>query len=251
MNEEDKNKLPAPGDVAGQIKKYCRLWEKDGHEERDKFLRKLFPGARLSNDGKDNTLKDTDKILIQICALDTFYGTGTPSEFLIPLAKQILDLESDFKERVSRGCPVLVADIAEKVVAKVKAKDGKDKTRRNNSLATKYCSFHNSDKYPIYDSYVGQMLLAFNKEPGHECFYGSCKLREFTNALASDTASEWVAKNYEKYCGLIKEFRKCYKDNGKKFSVKDIDRYLWQVGKKMKKNKKAREKGNEEESIII
>ena len=141
MNEEDKNKLPAPGDVAGQIKKYCRLWEKDGHEERDKFLRKLFPGARLSNDGKDNTLKDTDKILIQICALDTFYGTGTPSEFLIPLAKQILDLESDFKERVSRGCPVLVADIAEKVVAKVKAKDGKDKTRRNNSLATKYCSF--------------------------------------------------------------------------------------------------------------
>ena len=246
MNAEDKNKLPAPGDVAEQVKKYRDyLWEKDGHETVDEFLRKLFPGDCLSNDGKDNTLKDTDKILIQICALDKFYNTQTPSKFLIPLAKKIRD--SNFNERIESDCIdlELVNDIAEKVVAK----DGE--TRRNNSLATKYCGFHCPDFYPIYDSFVGQMLLAFNKEPEHKCFYDSCKSCGLTDALASENASEWVSENYEKYCGLIEKFRECYKLDKEEFSLKDIDKYLWQVGKRMKANKKAREKGAEEKAIII
>ena len=227
MNE--KTKLPKLGDVAEQIKEYRRLWKKKGHEEVDEFLEKLFPSDCLSNGDGVDALSDTDKILIQICALDAFYGTQTPSKFLIPFAEKIRD--SNFNERIKCECLDIVNTIAN-------VDDKKHGHRNICSLSTKYCSFHNPDVYPIYDKRVGQMLLAFNEEQGHECFYDSCKSCGLTTkALAYDTASKRVVENYKEYCKLIEKFRECYELDKEEFSLKDIDRYLWLAGKRRAKGK--------------
>lgn len=88
----------------------------------------------------------------------------------------------------------------------------KGKRKRFYSFATKYCSHHFPKDFPIYDSYVEKVLIYFNKQDN------------FANFKREDL------KDYSKFKEILIQFSKFY--NIQEYSLKDIDRYIWQLGKK-------------------
>ena len=59
-------------------------------------------------------------------------------------------------DRLAQGAPELVNEIARTPVD-----DGK--IRRNYSFATKYCSWHMPEAYPIFDNVVGKLVSEYQR----------------------------------------------------------------------------------------
>lgn len=169
------------------------LWDLlENYVLQERSLYKLFHKTYPKN-------KDIDDILIKASSLNDFYSTNIFSIF--PVAKHILELNID--ERLKNGDNSLVNDIADVTISGVK--------KHFYSFATKYCSHHNSDDFPIYDDFVKKVLLYFKSKD------------RFENFTESDL------KDYSKFKNILMSFKKYYDvDN---YSLKDIDRYLWQLGK--------------------
>jgi len=86
------------------------------------------------------------------------------------------------------------------------------KRRRNYSFATKFCSWHNPEFYPVYDSRVDQYLWMLNKASG------------FTKHLVA--RDDLV--DYPKFCRIINDFRNRYKLG--EITLKEIDKFMWWQG---------------------
>ncbi len=79
------------------------------------------------------------------------------------------------------------------------------------SFATKYCSHHKPYFYPIYDSYVHRFLVGLKQQ------------------YHFDTFNDSDLKNYERFKKVILNFQNFF--NLGDYTVKQIDKYLWQAGK--------------------
>lgn len=176
------------------IEKYLKKWDNlDEHYVwQESSLNKLF-----YKDYKKNT--DLNEILVKCCCLNDFYSTNIFSVYSV--AKQIYKLNID--ERLKKGDISLVDEIANVQIA------GKNKNFY--SFATKYCCYHNPDKFPIYDSFVDDMLWHFQKKD---------KFSDFKRIQLRD---------YKIFNQVIYDFRKYY--GLEKFGIRDIDKYLWIAGK--------------------
>lgn len=106
------------------------------------------------------------------------------------MAKHILSLDVD--ERLRGGDPNLVNEIARVKIS--------EKSKNFYSFATKYCSHHRPNDYPIYDYYVERVLVRFKK---NDNFY------QFTNVDLRD---------YVKFKEIILVFQKFY--NLQRFNLK-------------------------------
>ena len=134
--------------------------------------------------------------------LNDFYSTNI---FAIHhLAKHILGIK-DLDKRLKSGDIELVRELGEVTIG------GKEKYFY--SFATKYCSHHNPIAFPIYDSYVEQVLLYFNKVDKFSAF----KRKDL--------------KNYRKFKEILLDFQRYYKLE--RFDLKELDRYLWLLGKEI------------------
>ncbi len=183
--------IPRPS--AKQISKYEREWnELDNYVLQEKSLRKLFTETYPHNTNMED-------VLIKVCALNAFYSTNIYHPF--PVAKRIVELNID--EDLNKQDLTLVNKIA--VV------NLNEKTRENYSFATKYCSHHSPELYPIYDYYVERMLMHFKK------------VDEFAKFTLKGL------KDYPNFYSVLKQFSDHY-DLGR-FDLKAIDRYLWIAGK--------------------
>ena len=184
--------IPTP--CKKEVQKYLDLWDSvENYVLQENSLYKLFNKTYPKN-------TDIDDILIKASSLNDFYSTNIFSIF--PVAKHILELDID--ERIKNGDTSLVNDIADVTISGVK--------KHFYSFATKYCSHHNSDAFPIYDDFVKKVLLYFKSKDKFDVF----------------TADD--LKDYSKFKNILISFKKYYDiDN---YSLKDIDRYLWQLGKK-------------------
>lgn len=158
---------------------------------QESALKKLFTKTYPKND-------DMDDILIKASSLNDFYSTNIFSIF--PIAKHIKNLKID--ESLESGDLSLVSKIANIKI------NGVDKNFY--SFASKYCSHHKPLVFPIYDYYVDKILRYFQKEYN---FYNF----------------KFNLKNYEIFCDVINKFITYYELNN--FSIKEIDKYLWQLGK--------------------
>lgn len=176
------------------VQKYLDKWDKlENYVLQESSLRKLFTLTYPLNN-------DMDEVLIKVCSLNDFYSTNIFSPFAV--ASHIVKLSVDV--RLKNNDLGLVNDIA-----KVKINDKKEFNFY--SFATKYCSHHKPDIYPIYDSYVDKLLLYFKKED---------KFFDFTKT---------DLKVYPNYREILIKFQEYYGlDN---FNSKEIDKYLWQAGK--------------------
>ncbi len=176
-----------------QVELYLQSWDAlESYHLQEDALDKLF--LMLCPDNKN--LSD---ILLKVAALNDFYSTNIFSVF--PVANHILSLDID--DRLKAGDVNLVADVQTIVIG--------EKTRKLYSFATKYCSHHNPLDFPIYDSYVDKVLRYFRDVDGFSKF---------------QTAE---LKNYAKFKEILIRFRAFY--GLEKYNLKQIDKYLWQLGK--------------------
>lgn len=184
--------IPSPNKKI--IEEYLTKWDnlEDHYIWQESSLDKLF-----HEDYKTNT--DLNEILIKCSCLNDFYSTNI---FLIyPVAKNIFDLNID--KRLEDGDTSLVNDIANVEIS--------GKQKHFYSFASKYCSHHNSIKFPIYDYFVEKMLLYFKKKD------------KFSNFHKEDL------KDYTKFRNILLEFKKFYDID--EYNLRDIDKYLWISGK--------------------
>lgn len=155
-------------------------------------LNKLFMEICKHND----CIED---ILIKCSSLNDFYSTNIFD--IHTVAQHILSLKID--KRLENGDLSLVNKIAHVEV------NGKDHFFY--SFATKYCSHHQPECYAIYDRYVEKVLLSMNsRDP-------------FMDFKVEDL------KDYETYMKVIKAFQQRYSLT--QYSIKQLDQYLWQLGK--------------------
>ena len=138
-------------------------------------------------------------ILLKVAALNDFYSTNIFSVY--PVAKHILSLDID--ARLESGDVTLVSDLQKVTINGVE--------KNFYSFSTKYCSHHKPLEYPIYDSYVEKVLCYFRDRDGFAKF----KTPEL--------------KDYEKFKGTLIDFRLFYGLD--QYNLKEIDKYMWQLGK--------------------
>ncbi len=176
-----------------QVELYLEKWKTlEDYRSQEDALNKLF--LKLC----PNNTELTD-VLIKCSTLNDFYSTNIFSIYTV--AKHIIRLKID--KRLSNGDVTLVDDIKKIEINGIK--------KNFYSFATKYCSHHNPKDFPIYDSYVDKVLKHFKLVDG---FF--------------DFTSEDL-KNYKTFKKVLLEFREFY--GLKKYNLKQIDQYLWQLGK--------------------
>jgi hypothetical protein len=182
--------VPSPQEVAEYEQKWNTLAD---YVNQENALNKLFFNLCPEN-------KDMSDILIKCSSLNDFYSTNIFKVHNV--AKHFLNQKID--ERLAVGDLNLVMDLANIEI--------NGKRFFFYSFATKYCSHHRPDIYPIYDSYVNKLLKYFRNRDGFMVF------------------KEANLKEYSSYYNIIQSFRSFY--GLQEFSVKQIDKYLWQLGKK-------------------
>ena len=181
--------IPKPS--VKEVEKYLQQWNTlENYVNQENSLNKLFFDVLPEN-------KLIEDILIKCSTLNDFYSTNIFSIF--PVAKHIYQLDID--KRLREGDLTLVNDIA----------DVKELDRRFYSFASKYCSHHNPEQFPIYDSYVSKTLMHFKKVN---------KFAKFTNNNLKD---------YTVFKNVLNEFKTYYKLE--QYSLKELDKYLWLLGK--------------------
>lgn len=166
--------------------------ELPNYSNQEKALDKLFIDICKKND-------NIEDILIKCSSLNDFYSTNIFD--IHTVAQHILSLHID--ERLLKGDHSLVDDIAHVEV------NGRDHFFY--SFATKYCSHHQPEHYAIYDSYVENVLVSMNNRK----HYANFKREEL--------------KDYETYMCIIRAFQQRF--GLLQYNIKQLDQYLWQLGK--------------------
>lgn len=185
--------LVVPEPSENEVKRYLKKWESsESYTIQESSLNKLF----LEICPKNNNIND---ILIKTSCLNDFYSTNIFST--MTMAKHIYDLNID--KRLKELDETLVNDIANITI--------NDKPKRFYSFASKYCSHHLPEDFPIYDSYVEKVLMYFKRK---------------------DNFAEFKSEDLKDYCKFKKvliQFKRYY--NIDKYNLKELDKYIWQLGK--------------------
>ncbi len=141
MARSPKKDIPRPSPE--QVKIYLKKWEQlEAYPEQEKALDKLFQELCPKNE-------KIEDILLKSATLNDFYSTNIFSVF--PVAKHILELKID--ARLAKGDVSLVDELQ---TVNIQGEDHKFY-----SFASKYCSHHKPQVFPIYDSYIDRVLRYF------------------------------------------------------------------------------------------
>ncbi len=192
VRREAASMVPRP--CVEEVEKYLGEWNKlEGYPEQEAALDDLFFHYCPKND----SLSD---VLLKCAALNTFYSTNIYS--ITPVARHIVELDID--DRLAAGDLTLVDEIQQVTI--------KEEKKHFYSFATKYCSHHQPDLFPIYDSYVDKILRYFRDIDRFAAFRNE------------------ELKDYSTFRKVLAQFREYY--GLERYGIKDIDKYLWQLGKK-------------------
>lgn len=192
-----KSGLPASYEPSvRELRGYLAKWDTlNVYVEHEAALEMLFRG-----DPEFSRNTSLRHIIVKCAVLNDFYATNIYQ--IEPVARNIASIR-DFDTRLERGDLSLVGEIAKA-----------DGVRNfNYSFATKYCSHHKPELFPIYDRYVAD-VLTFLRRKYPEIF--KFKSRE-------------SLKDYGIFVEAIETVRQNF--GLEAYSYKDIDRYLWQLGK--------------------
>lgn len=136
-------------------------------------------------------------VLLKVVAINSLYSTQILGVYAV--AKEIHSRNID--ARLNGGDHTLVNEIAWVEFG--------GKRRYNYSFATKYCSWHRRDLFPIYDRRVYCALRAYQKRNSFAAFKQEALL------------------NYPTFYQIVREFRSYY---GLETDFKTLDKFLYQVG---------------------
>ena len=195
-----------------EAKNWIAYWGSNllNYQIQEKILDKLF--KQYSSNTNELEIK------VKVNTLNLYYSTHVQATD--QMVKHICKIK-ELDKRLKCGDLSVIQDIAN-----LKLKKGRKKCFY--SFATKYASFHNHSAYPIYDAMVRELLYRFNKKYK---FYenGKYTLQNLTDC-----------NNYQNYKDLIDAFKKRFQLEN--FNYKEIDCYLWTLGKDITANKKNKKK---------
>lgn len=138
-----------------------------------------------------------EEVLIKCAVIDNFSSTNVFD--LYSMAEHIVGKHVD--EKLKKGDYSVVDDIAKVEIG--------GKERNFYSFATKYCHYHNPNRFAIYDSYVAKVLCAFPND--------FRKIRE-----------KDLREKYETFIDVLNGFKKQF---NLELSFDDLDKYLWRLGR--------------------
>ena len=172
------------------VKKYLDKW----YTYRDsKMLEQEYALSILFQHFYQNN--NLQNVLVKVSCLNDFYSTNIRDTYSV--AKVIYQLNID--TRLQNADLSLVDDIAAETEKNCKS------ARREYSFASKYCSFHRPEVYPIFDSRNEEILNIYKDEINIK----PLNLRE----------------SYEDYVRIINKYREIF--GLECFSYKEIDRFNW------------------------
>lgn len=189
--------------LVSDVKKVLEEYDKDKKYQHYKDEERLI--TEIFEKYEENT--DEKAVLLKVCILDSFYSTNLRTlgnGGIYEVSKHIVELKID-KDLQNKSLELITK------IADFKNEKGK---RLIYSFATKYCFFHNRDFYIIYDKFVEQSLIEFNKKDN---FY------KFTKK---------DLKKYSEFMDIFREFKRFY--GLENFNNRDLDHFLWLNGKKQK-----------------
>ena len=180
------------------IRANLEAWEHSQKEQKypvqEKALNFLFEEACPRHD-------DLQQVIIKVSALNDFYSTNIFDTYSV--AKHIHSIQG-VAERLTKGDLTLVNDLARLTI--------KGKEKNFYSFASKYCSHHKPDLYPIYDYYVAEVVIYYRNKD------------QFANFKRNDL------REYSKFVEIIRKYKVHY-NLDKKYSLRDIDIFLWRIGR--------------------
>lgn len=205
INKKITNFFLDSGITENEAERIYEIIKKSGND--DEKLSEVF--KKYSDDSEND-------VLFKILLLDKLYSTQIVNP--INIAKRIVNI----KEKISKA--ENTAEVVEIIAGKT---NNEEKTRREYSFATKYCSWSNPDKYYIYDEIVAKMLYEYNKKRNF------CDGK--TVCMNTSDTKKFSLKRYNDFCDVYEKFKGEFSLN--ECSNKDIDRFLWTYGKLLQKQK--------------
>ena len=175
------------------VQYYLTKWNSlENYKLQESSLNLLFNQLSPKND-------TIESILLKVSTLNDFYSTNIFDTYTV--AKHILKLNIDNDLNNS----------SKKIVNKIALVSMKNRNINFYSFATKYCSHHKPEVYPICDYYVERILIDSKKHHNFSIF----KKKDL--------------KDYTIFVQIVKEFQSFY--NLQEFSIREVDLFLWQYGK--------------------
>lgn len=173
-------------------KPYKKLTREDRYPFAEKIIREEFQKP-------DNSIEQVYK---KVVLLNALYSTNIYATFDVALN---ISRIKNFGVRVKKGDLSLVAEIRQNLIG--------DSVKDFYSFATKYCHHHNPDKYPIYDSYVEEVLIdyLYELEPRNRIYQTRMKDYAYFKEKIDHLARKWNLPSEYLYTKL--------------------DKFLWQKGK--------------------
>jgi hypothetical protein len=156
----------------------------------DPAMRAVFAACRSNS--------DDGCVIAKVAVLNALYATRIMN--IYPVVNRILELDVD--ARLAAGDEKVVNEIAWVKLGK--------KKRMLLSFASKYCHWHEPERFQIFDSRVEAMLLKYRRR------FGFAKFRN------------WELRDYPSFSRVINDFRAFF--GLKDFSRKEIDKFLWVEG---------------------
>jgi hypothetical protein len=144
---------------------------------------------------------DPSHVLLKVVTLNRLYSTQILA--VTDVAQHIHRNAQGIDSALAAGFPQIVDTIA-RVTISISGKE-----RNNFSFATKYCSWHNPESYPIWDSRVDRYLWTLQKQDQFAPFF-------------KKNADLW---DYPKFREVIIAFRDFYGLGS--FTFKDTDKFLY------------------------
>jgi len=198
--------------TAEDVRNACKIFTGDINDP-DPALFELFSKYPRNTDLKH--------VLLKVVTLNVLYSTMirvyskiTPT--IYDVAHHIVEIGEEIDSGLEAGSPDIVLKIS-------KLKKG-EKAFYNYSFATKYCSFHRPESYPIYDAHVDEYLRQLRNRDKH----AQGGFRQFKNQELWD---------YPIFRGLVNEFREHYRLQ--EFTYKQIDAFLYLEGGKLIQQKES------------
>jgi hypothetical protein len=192
IQKDKKPEKPTPTLITEYLERWNTSEKMQNYRLQEESLRLLFKELCPEN-------KTIEHILLKVSVLNDFYSTNIFDTYTV--AKHILSHCIDTHLH-NRNCDIVNVIAATSINGKAK---------NFYSFASKYCSHHNPEAFPIYDSFVDKMLQYYRKKDRF-CSFNQDDL-----------------KTYSKFRDIIEKFKEYY--GLADFSLRQIDIFLWLAGK--------------------
>jgi hypothetical protein len=190
--------LPRP--TVKRIKNACKVFDRKyllGTEVLELLLLRYRKNAEISH------------VLLKVLAINQLMKVRVENKHVESLAREIAGI---------RNIDVLLNKGDRSAVDLIAGFIGMP---RHYSFATKYCSLHKPDAYPIYDSIVDKMLWCYSRKKDKKD-----KKDKFLSFKRKDL------KDYKEFVGVVDSFLTFYNLKNS-VTYRELDKFLWTLGGKI------------------